>query len=207
MSDLQRRIDELRYRIQSLPPDVSPDWIKQLEQLARALLVDAKNTPQESEAQALFADLARRSIGNSATNTPKPAPTEEDATLRALVKRARIRIEIAGDDDDLDEALDILAEVLATNPNYSEAIQLANTAAQQSQMVAQRVRDLFNRYGVSAPAPATTTTRPATPSPSHPTTRHTPASLSASSPHNPSPSARPSASPTSSATFSIGSPY
>ncbi len=163
MSDLQRRIDELRHRIQSLPSDVSTDWLKQLEQLARALLVDAKNTPQESEAQALFADLARRSVGGGAPMS-KPIPTEEDATLRALVKRARIRIEIAGDDDDLDEALDILAEVFTLQPNHAEAIQLANAAAQQSQMVAQRVRDLFNRYGVSAPA-----TPPASPSPSRAT--------------------------------------
>jgi len=168
MSDLQRRIDELRHRIQSLPFDVSPDWLKQLEQLARALLVDAKNTPQENEAQALFADLARRSSGAFAP-APKPAPSEEDATLRALVKRARIRIEIAGDDDDLDEALDILAEVFALQPNNAEAIQLANNAAQQSQMVAQRVRDLFTRYGVSAPvapvSPPSPARATATPSP------------------------------------------
>jgi hypothetical protein len=55
---------------------------------------------------------------------------------------------------------------------------------------------------VSASALTWLATRPATPSPSNPTTRHTPSSLSASSPHNPSPSARPSASPTTSATSS-----
>ena len=69
-----------------------------MEHEARDLLMEAKNTPLEQMAQALFAEIAGSQSTQARPNT---------AALRGLVRRARIRIEIAGDDDDIDEAIDI----------------------------------------------------------------------------------------------------
>lgn len=135
MRDLQERIANLRQNIQNGSDDVSA-----LEQEARSLLSEAKNTAYEAEAQALFAELAQQSR-NSETTNPQ---------LRGLLRRARIRIEMAGDDDDIDEAIDILTEAIASNPNEAEVISLLQQAATQTPHASQRVRDLFNRYGVDA---------------------------------------------------------
>ncbi len=140
MSNLQNRLDELRARLRALPDD--PEAAAALERDARALLTDAKNTPHEAAAQALFAELARR---GSATS---PAA----ATVRGLLRRARIRIEIAGDEDDIDEAIDILAEALALSPRDPGVIEALQHAAAHNQQAGQRVADLFERHGVAAPA-------------------------------------------------------
>jgi tetratricopeptide (TPR) repeat protein len=139
MSNLQARLDDIRRRLLSALDD--PDVLGDLEREARALLTDAKNTPHEAAAQALFAELARMSSPTSASA----------ATIRGLLRRARIRIEIAGDDDDIDEAIDILSEALALDPQYPAVIVMLQQAGSYSQQARQRVSDLFARYEVNAP--------------------------------------------------------
>ena len=146
MPDLQQRIDDLRRAVQELPSDAEAAALTDLERRARALLTDAKNTPHESAAQSLFAELARLSSPTS------PAA----ATVRGLVRRARIRIEIAGDDDDVDEAIDILAEAIALNARDNDVIALLEEAGKQSQQAQQRVNDLFTRHGVTRTPPKPT---------------------------------------------------
>ncbi|MCC6613798.1 MAG: SH3 domain-containing protein [Anaerolineae bacterium] len=141
MADLKQRIDDLRRALQNLPED-DPEATSRLEKDARALLTDAKNTPQEAEAQALFAELARHGSPTSPTA----------ASVRGMVRRARIRIEIAGDEDDIDEAIDILAEALQLNPADEDVIGLLQDAAARNPQANQRVNDLFKRYNVQAPA-------------------------------------------------------
>lgn len=153
-SNLQQRLDELQRQLQNLPAEADPSVVTQLERMARTLLTDAKNTPYEASAQALFAELARVSSPTS------PAA----ATVRGLVRRARIRIEIAGDDDDVDEAIDILAEGLALNAQDPDVINLLREAAGRSSQAAQRVNDLFARYGVKV-APASPPPLPVNPAP------------------------------------------
>jgi len=147
-SNLQERLDNLRQQIQNAAQSGEPNDITQLERTARTLLADAKNTAFEAAAQALFGELARLSSPTSPTA----------ATVRGLVRRARIRIEIAGDDDDVDEAIDILAEALGLNPQDADVIALLQEAAGRSQQATQRVNDLYARYGVQRPAAPTTTT-------------------------------------------------
>src|SRR5690349_22740820 len=151
MANLQQRLDDLRHELQNLPDDATANSIAQLERAARSLLADAKNTPYEPAAQALFAELARTSSPTSPTA----------ATVRGLVRRARIRIEIAGDDDDVDEAIDILAEALSLNPQDQDVIALLQEAAGRSQQATQRVNDLYARYGIERPANTTTALAPA----------------------------------------------
>jgi tetratricopeptide (TPR) repeat protein len=142
MSNLQQRLDDLRQQIQNLPDETDAGAAAGLERLARTLLADAKNTPYEPAAQALFGELARLS-----------SPTSPSAaTVRGLARRARIRIEIAGDDDDIDEAIDILAEALALNSQDGDVIALLNEAAARSEQARQRVNDLFARHGVQRTA-------------------------------------------------------
>lgn len=141
MADLKQRIDELRRALQALPDD-DPEATARLEKAARALLTDAKNTPHEAAAQTLFAELARRGSPTSPTA----------ATVRGLIRRARIRIEIAGDEDDIDEAIDILAEALQLNSADEDVIALLQEAARRSPQANQRVNDLFKRHNVDAPA-------------------------------------------------------
>src|SRR5690606_32204294 len=138
-SNLQTRLDQIRRRLLSALDD--PEALSELEREARALMTDAKNTPHEAAAQALFAELARMSSPTSASA----------ATIRGLLRRARIRIEIAGDDDDIDEAIDILSEALALDPQYPAVIVMLQQAGSYSQQARQRVSDLFARYGVDAP--------------------------------------------------------
>src|SRR5690606_21848069 len=136
---LQTRLDQIRRRLLSALDD--PEALSELEREARALMTDAKNTPHEAAAQALFAELARMSSPTSAAS----------ATIRGLLRRARIRIEIAGDDDDIDEAIDILSEALALDPQNPAVIVMLQQAGAYSQQARQRVGDLFARYDVDAP--------------------------------------------------------
>lgn len=144
MTDLQQRMDELRQRLQGARGGEAD--LSALERAARDMLAEAKNTPYEGAAQSLFAEIARLSNASPATSTA--------ATVRGLVRRARIRIEIAGDDDDIDEAIDILAEALALDSSDPDVIGLLQQAATHDGQAAQRVSDLFARYEVRADAAA-----------------------------------------------------
>lgn len=153
MTDLQQRMDELRQQLQAARQGGAN--VNELERAARTLLSDAKNTPYEGAAQTLFAEIARLSSASPATTT--------NATVRGLVRRARIRIEIAGDDDDIDEAIDILAEALSLDHADSEVIDLLQEAARHDGQAAQRVRDLFKRFGVYTPSNEAPAESPAVP--------------------------------------------
>ena len=143
MQELQRAIEDLRHRAQR---STDAQARRELEQEARDLLMEAKNTPLESKAQELFAEIA----GSPSTSSARP----NSAALRGLVRRARIRIEIAGDDDDIDEAIDILADALRMDSGNSDVIRLLQQAGAQSAQAKQRVQELFDRHNVSS-APAT----------------------------------------------------
>ncbi|MBN1565026.1 MAG: hypothetical protein JXA10_14365 [Anaerolineae bacterium] len=152
MADLRQELDALRDQLAALPDSATASEIAQLENDARTLLAQAKNTPYETEARELFSELARRS---------SPASPETSA-VRGLLRRARIRIEIAGDEDDIDEAIDILAEALDADPRNRETLELLQQAAQRSPHLELKVRGLLDRYGLEMPqAPA----RPAPPPP------------------------------------------
>ncbi|MFN8528342.1 MAG: tetratricopeptide repeat protein [Anaerolineae bacterium] len=153
MADLTQQIEDLRRRIQGLGDDPAPNAIQDLERAARALLADAKNTPQEAAAQALFAELARVS------NPTSPIA----ASIRGLVRRARIRIDTAGDEDDIDEAIDILSEALALDTGSSDVIALLDQAASKGGQAAQRVNDLYKRHGLDRKAPPPPPVQPPTP--------------------------------------------
>lgn len=144
MADLQQRLDDLRRSVQGLPEEADANVIADLEKQARSLLSDAKNTPFEADAQSLFGELARMSSPTSPVS----------ATVRGLLRRARIRIEIAGDDDDIDEAIDILAEALALSPRDADVSAMLEDAAKHNGQARQRVNDLFTRYGVERKAAA-----------------------------------------------------
>ncbi|MDE2749072.1 MAG: SH3 domain-containing protein [Chloroflexota bacterium] len=152
MQELQRAIEDLRHRAQRAADAAS---LSELEQEARDLLMEAKNTPLESRAQELFAEIAGGQSGGARPNT---------AALRGLVRRARIRIEIAGDDDDIDEAIDILADALRIDSRNSDVISLLQQAGSHSAQAKQRVQDLFERHNVSsAPSLAAPESTPAPP--------------------------------------------
>ncbi len=136
MLDLQRAIEELRQRARA---SVDPQMLRELEQEARDLLMEAKNTPLEQMAQALFAEIAGSQSTQARPNT---------AALRGLVRRARIRIEIAGDDDDIDEAIDILADALRMDAENQDAISLLQQAGAHSDQAKRRVQELFDRHDV-----------------------------------------------------------
>lgn len=142
MADLKRQLDDLRAALEALPESATASQIAQLENEARSLLAQSKNTVHEAAARELFGELARRSA---------PA-TPETATVRGLLRRARIRIEIAGDDDDVDEAIDILAEALGHDPHNPETQALLRDAAARSPHLDLKVRGLLERYGL-VPAP------------------------------------------------------
>ena len=146
MADLQQQIADLRAQMDTLGDFPDPALLNELERNARSLLADSKNTPYEAAAQALFADLAR------ANSPASPA----QATVRGLVRRARIRIEVAGDDDDIDDAIDILTEALALNPKDADVQALLDAAAERSPQARQRVSDVYARYGVRRPPAAPT---------------------------------------------------
>ncbi len=138
MADLKAQLDRLRHELETLPASATASEIAQLESEARALLAQSKNTPYEAEAHDLFTQLARHSA----------PPTPEAAAVRGLLRRARIRIEIAGDEDDIDEAIDILAEALNQDPNNAEIHELLQQAAQRSPHLEMKVRGLMDRYGL-----------------------------------------------------------
>ncbi len=175
MADLQARLDDLRTRLRHLQEraltgeDTARD-VTDIERQARDLLSDAKNTPSESAAQNFFGEVAR-------LNNPI-SPTA--ATVRGLARRARIRIEIAGDEDDIDEAIDILAEAIALNPQDEAVIGLLQTAAARTEQANRRVSDLFKRYNVTPPQSSESSTPPVQPS-----SRAEPPEEQASSPRYP----------------------
>ena len=155
MADLKEQLDRLRHQLETLPSSATASEIAQLEGEARALLAQSKNTPYEASARELFTQLAQRSA---------PA-TPEAAAVRGLLRRARIRIEIAGDEDDVDEAIDILAEALDQDPHNPEIHELLSQAAQRSPHLDMKVRGLMERYGLEmkrseAPRPAAPTGPP-----------------------------------------------
>lgn len=145
MTDLQERLDHLTQQLESIKSSspVDNQQVAQLEKTAQELLSDAKNTPHEGTVQGLFAEIAKLS------RTPSSATS---ASVQGLLRRAKIRIEIAGDEDDVDEAIDILTEAIALTPDNPDVIALLQDAAQHSEQTAQRVKDLFERYNVEASA-------------------------------------------------------
>ena len=153
MQDLQQRIDELRHQVEN---NTDPQAITELERQARDLLSEAKNTSLESAAQALFSQVVSAS---------SPTSNPNSAAVRGLVRRARIRIEIAGDDDDIDEAVDILADALPLDSSDPDVIALLQQAGSHSSEIRHRVQELFQRHGVDA-SPSKPTSEP--PSPSEP---------------------------------------
>ncbi len=168
MLDIQRRMEQLRAELQNV---TDATQLARLEAQARELLSDAKNTAFEAGAQALFADIARL-VADPSSVTMTPA-------TRALLRRARIRIEMASDASDIDEAIDLLSEALASNPNNNELLTLLEQAARHNAAAAHRVRDLFARYGIARqikpPQAAPADDAPAsTPSDTPPLRRDTP---------------------------------
>jgi tetratricopeptide (TPR) repeat protein len=157
MRELERRLAELRQRLQT----AKPDEMANLERQARELLTDAKNTDYEEQARQLYTEMAQQSRRETAVS-------ESDPVVRGMLRRARIRIEMAGDEDDIDDAIDILTDALASAPNDVNVIETLQQAASQSPQAAHRVRDLFNRYGVSVDVQSPSTTQPSTPSDSTP---------------------------------------
>ncbi len=170
MQELQRAIEDLRHRAQGT---TDAQTLTELEQEARDLLMEAKNTPLENTAQELFAEIA----GSQSTSGARP----NSAALRGLVRRARIRIEIAGDDDDIDEAIDILADALRMDSGNNDVISLLQQAGSHSAQAKQRVQELFDRHNVSS-APSqtssTATQKPQRPPSTYEPTGEAPASYS-----------------------------
>lgn len=140
MSDLRIALDELREAIEALPSHPTGDDIRELEKEARTLLTQSKNTPFEDEARELFSQLARMEKPSSGG--------AESGQVRSLLRRARIRIEIAGDDHDFDEAIDILAQALDLDPENAETHELLLQASQRSTQHAVKVQGLVDRYGL-----------------------------------------------------------
>lgn len=162
MATLSQQLADLRRRIDALPADARPADLSGLEADARALLTASKNTPQADEARALFAALAQRTAPNGQAGTTPAAIAQADlASVRALLRRARIRMELAADDGDYDQAVDILAEALDKDPANSETRDLLRQAAQHSPSLMLRVRDALNRYGLLLDLPTAQPPRPA----------------------------------------------
>lgn len=140
MSDLRVLLDELRTKLNDLPDSATPGQVSALENEARELLAQSKNTKFEDEARELFSIVAKRSAPSRAG--------QETGQVRGLLRRARIRIEIAGDDQDYDEAIDILAEALDIDPDNAETHDLLRQSAQRSSQHMLKVRGLTERYGI-----------------------------------------------------------
>ncbi len=141
MATLQQQLADLRRRLDALPLDARAAEITPLEADARALLTASKNTPYESEAQNLFAELARRIA----------APASDSTAVGATLRRARIRMEVAADDDDFDEAIDILSEALKLDPHSPDTLALLRQAGLRNPQLGMKVRDLLARYGIDDP--------------------------------------------------------
>jgi len=158
MADLRKQLERLRRQLDALPSSATASEIAQLESEARALLAHSKNTQYEAEARELFTLLAHRSA----------PPSPEAATVRNLLRRARIRIEIAGNEDDIDEAIDILAEALEHDPNHSEIHELLREAADRSPHLQLKVQGLLERYGLDIPATPSARAEQISPAPAPP---------------------------------------
>ena len=141
MEYVAKRLSSLRNRIDNLSDSATASELSELESEARAVMAEAKNTPYEDEARDLFTQLARR----SAPNAPR---SEGSSEVRGLLRRARIRIDVASDDTDIDEAIDILAEALELDPDNRETQSLLADAASQSSQHAMKVEGLLDRYGI-----------------------------------------------------------
>jgi tetratricopeptide (TPR) repeat protein len=137
MSDLSTRLQALQARITANP---SASELGALENEARALMTQAKNTEYEGQARELFKQLAQR--------TTPGVGGEVSAELRALLRRAKIRVDVASDATDLDEAIDILAKALALDPRHPETQSLLRQAAERSPQHSLKVRGILERYGV-----------------------------------------------------------
>jgi tetratricopeptide (TPR) repeat protein len=159
MATLQQQIADLRRRLQNLPADARAAEITPLEADARALLTAAKNTPYEEDAKSIFAEIARRSV---------PA-TSDSGTQRSALRRARIRMEMAAGDDDIDEAIDVLAGAIDQDPKNTEVLALLRQAAARSAQHEARVRDLLKRYGLTLDLPQVPTPLGYTDPPAPPT--------------------------------------
>lgn len=144
MADLSHDLDRLRGRLAALPSTAGSAELSELEAEARRLLAEAKNTPQEAEARELFSQLARQSGGTGTGSNGGDTPPE----VRNLLKRARVRLEVATDESDLDEAIDILAEALKLAPQNREIQALLMQAAEGSAQHLLKVEGLFQRYGL-----------------------------------------------------------
>jgi hypothetical protein len=149
MADLQDRLDDLRYQIENLNDSATASDVSALEAEARALMSAAKNTEFEDEAKALFTALARRSA-------PGAARSETSSEVRGLLRRARIRLDVANDDHDIDEAIDILAEALSLDPDNGETLGLLNQAASRGAQHAMKVQGLVERHGIDMDTPPPT---------------------------------------------------
>ncbi len=145
MATLQQQLADLRRRLDALPADAKPAELTPLEADARALLTASKNTSYEEEARNLFAELAQRSVRPA-------APAADTGAMRGILRRARIRMELAADEDDFDEAIDILAGALEQDSANPEARDLLRQAAARSPQLEMKVRDLMTRYGLELPA-------------------------------------------------------
>ncbi len=148
MDDLKQTLDDLRARIDALGDSATAADLSALEAEARQALASAKNTPYEADARALFAQLARQ--GGTAP--------ESNAEVRALLRRARIRIDVASDDSDIDEAIDILADALDIDPDNRDIHALLRDTAARSQQHTAKVNGLLERFGLDldlTPPPAT----------------------------------------------------
>lgn len=139
MATLQQQIADLRRRLQSLPADARAVEIGPLEAEARTLLAATKHTHYEDEAKQLFAEIARRSA----------PPSPEVSAQRSVLRRARIRMEMASGDSDIDEAIDILAGALDADPQSTDVILLLRQAASRTEAHEARVRDLLQRYNLT----------------------------------------------------------
>ncbi len=140
MATLQQQIADLRRRLNALPADAKAAELTPLEADARALLTASKNTSFEEEARAVFAELANRSA--------RPAPLPESGVVRGIVRRGRIRMELAADESDYDAAIDILAGALEQDPQNADALDLLKQAAARGPQLGMKVRDLLARYGL-----------------------------------------------------------
>ncbi|MFC1959788.1 SH3 domain-containing protein [Chloroflexota bacterium] len=156
MSDLSQQIAGLRARISALPASIPPEQLIALENEARRLMTAARNTPYEDEARELFGLLAQHTAA-AATAPPLTQRVQDDGVLQGLLRRARIIVDLAADDDDVDDAIDILAEALERDPGNPTTHELLQKAASFNPMFTMKVRELFERYDIvvdPAPSPA-----------------------------------------------------
>ena len=149
MSDLSQQIASLRARINALPASISPEQLTTLENEARRLMTAARNTPYEDDARELFGLLARHTATDATIMTEPANPTPDDGVLQGSLRRARIILDLAADDDDVDDAIDILAEALERDPGNTATHALLKQAASFNPMFTKKVREIFERYDIS----------------------------------------------------------